>query len=51
MSDENLKMAFSLFDTDGDGKINCSEFYHVISDCSQKKIEHTRNHHGCETEH
>jgi Ca2+-binding EF-hand superfamily protein len=44
MSDENIKIAFDLFDTDGSGTIDVNEFYHLITDCeAEKKVEHTKN--------
>lgn len=46
MSDENIKIAFDLFDTDGSGTIDVNEFYHLITDCDgDKKVEHTKHYH------
>ena len=43
MTDQNIKIAFDLFDTDGSGTIDINEFYHLISNCDgEKKVEHTK---------
>ena len=43
MTDQNIKIAFDLFDTDGNGTIDINEFYHLISNCDgDKKVEHTK---------
>ena len=42
MTDEHVKMAFDLFDDDGNGTIDVNEFYHLISDTDNTtKVEHT----------
>jgi len=43
MSEQNIKIAFDLFDTDGSGTIDVNEFYHLMTNCEgDKKVEHTK---------
>ena len=41
MTDENIKIAFDLFDTNGDGKIDETDFNNLISKTSMDSVEHT----------
>tara|TARA_B110000285_G_scaffold146388_1_gene163441 strand:- start:107 stop:304 length:198 start_codon:yes stop_codon:yes gene_type:complete len=43
MTDENIKVAFDLFDSDGCGKISVDDFYKTVGDCSHKTVEKTNH--------
>ena len=44
MTEENIKIAFDLFDIDKNGTIEIHEFKEVIPTSSKQIVEHSQNH-------
>lgn len=46
MTDENIKVAFDMFDKEGKGTINAHDFYHLMSNCASEGVKG-----GCNDDH